>query len=264
MLTFALRLLVFAAIVYVGLAAIIYFQQNRFIFPAPQRLHEPASGYEAVSLETEDGLRLTAHWRAPEEGVPTVVHFHGNGGSLLGATAENAMFEAQGYGALLVEYRGYGGNPGKPSEEGFKQDGRAAMAFLAAKGVSPDRLIIKGHSIGTGTAVNMALEHEAAALILIAPFTSIPDLTASMMPIFPMRALVQSPFDNLDKAPELDLLVLIQHGSADAVIPEKYGKTLSAAIAGSTYQRIEGAGHELTVDPAVQAKQLAWLAKLGL
>ncbi|MEL7519069.1 MAG: alpha/beta hydrolase [Pseudomonadota bacterium] len=264
MLTIALRILAFAAIVYVGLAAIIYFQQNKFIFPAPQRLHAPASGYEAVSLETEDGLTLIAHWRAPEAGAPTVVHFHGNGGSLLGSSAENAMFEAEGYGALLVEYRGYGGNLGDPSEEGFQRDGRASMAFLAAQGVSPDRLIIKGHSIGTGTAVNMALEHDAAALILVAPFTSVPDLTSAMMPIFPMRALIRSPFDNVGKAPKLDLPVLIQHGSADTVIPEAYGEALHAAIAGSTYQRIEGAGHELTVDPAVQAKQLAWLAKLGL
>ncbi|MEM7701219.1 MAG: alpha/beta hydrolase [Pseudomonadota bacterium] len=264
MLTIALRILVFVAIVYVGIAAIIYFQQNKFIFPAPQRLHAPASGYEAVSLETEDGLILTAHWRAPEAGAPTVVHFYGNGGSLLGSTAENALFEAQGYGALLVEYRGYGGNPGDPSEEGFKQDGRAALAFLKSQGIASERLIIKGHSIGTGTAVNMALEHDAAALILVAPFTSIPDITSEMMPIFPMRALIQSPFDNASKAPKLILPVLIQHGIADTVIPESFGQDLSAKIADSTYQRIEGAGHELSGDPAVQAKQLAWLAKLGL
>lgn len=264
MLTIAIRLLVFLSIVYLGLAAIIYFQQTQFIFPAPQRVHEPAPGYEEVTLETQDGLSLTAHWRAPEEGKPTVVHFHGNASSLLGSTAENALFAADGYGALLVEYRGYGGNPGSPSEEGLREDGRAAMAFLTERGVAAEKTIIKGHSIGTGTAVNMALEHEAGALILVAPFTSVPDLVGRMLPVFPLRALLYSEFDNEAKAPRLDLPVLVQHGTADAVIPEAQGQAVSQAIAGSTYQSFADAGHELSVEAQVQAKQLSWLAKLGL
>lgn len=97
MLTIALRIAIFFAIVYLGLAAIIYFQQTKFIFPAPQQVHEPAPGYEVVTLETEDGLALTAHWRAPDEGKPTLVHFHGNASSLRGSTAENALFAADGY-----------------------------------------------------------------------------------------------------------------------------------------------------------------------
>ena len=76
MLTIAIRIAVFLAIVYLGLAAIIYFQQTKFIFPAPQQVQEPAPGYERVNLDTEDGLALTSHWRAPDEGKPTVVHFH--------------------------------------------------------------------------------------------------------------------------------------------------------------------------------------------
>lgn len=264
MLTLAVRLLIFGAIVYLGLAAIIYFQQGKFIFPAPQQAHAPATGYEAVSLETEDGLTLTAHWRAPDAGRPSVVHFHGNGGSLLGSTAENTIFAAEGYGVLLVEYRGYGGNPGTPSEEGFRKDGRAAMAFLNSKGIPAARTIIKGHSIGTGTAVNVALEHDAGALILVAPFTSVTDLVGRMLPVFPLRALLTSPFDNAGKAGALDLPVLVQHGTADAVIPEAHGQALGAAIAGSTYQSVKGAGHEMSADPAVQARQLAWLVKRGL
>lgn len=264
MLTIAVRGLIFLAIVYAGLAAIIYFQQGKFIFPAPQKAYPPAPGYEQVTLETEDGLKLAAHWRAPDEGRPSVVHFHGNGGSLLGSAAENALFAAEGYGVLLVEYRGYGGNPGTPSEAGFLHDGRAAMAFLRARAIPTARTIIKGHSIGTGTAVNMALEHEAGALILVAPFTSVTDLTARMMPIFPMRLLIRSAFDNAAKAPRLDRPTLVQHGTHDAVIPQAHGQALSAAIAGSTYQTIAGADHDLTVDPTVQARQLAWLAKLGL
>lgn len=264
MITIAIRIAVFVGIVYIGLAALLYFQQNRFIFPAPQQVVAPSDGYELVTLETEDGLSLMAHWRAPDEGKPTLVHFHGNAGSLLGSAYESALFAADGYGALLVEYRGYGGNPGNPSEDGLKKDGRAAMAFLKARSIPWERTIIKGHSIGTGTAVNMALEHKAGALILVAPFTSVPDLIERRLPVFPLRLLITSDFDNAAKADDLTLPVLVQHGTADAVIPEAHGRAVSEAIAGSTYQSVAGAGHDLSGDPAVQAKQLAWLAKQGL
>jgi len=264
MVSIAVRVLIFVVIVYTGLAAIIFFQQNKFIFPAPQDTFNPPAGFEAVTLETADGLLLAAHWRAPADGMATLVHFHGNSGTLAGAARENAVLAEQGYGVLLVEYRGYGGNPGKPSESGFREDGRAALAFVAAQGVASERTIIKGHSIGTGTAVTLAGEYDAAALILVAPFTSIPDLLAQKMPIFPMRALVSQSFDNKRKLPNLALPVLIQHGDNDAVVPMAHGRALSEAGGEVTFEIFGGAGHDLTVDPKVQAAQDQWLQTLSL
>ncbi|MEM6493583.1 MAG: alpha/beta fold hydrolase [Pseudomonadota bacterium] len=264
MTTIAVRLLIFLAIVYAGLAAIIYFQQSAFIFPAPQDVYQPAPGYKAVTLEAADGLALTAHWRAPSEGRATLVHFHGNSGSLSGATAENQLFADQGYGVLLVGYRGYGGNPGAPSEAGFREDGRAALAFLKARSIAPESTILKGHSIGCGTAVNMALEHEAAALILVAPFTSITDLLTEKMPIFPMRLLLGDPFDNRAKIPSVAMPTLIQHGSADAVVPAAHGRALANAGPTAQFQSFEGFEHDLSYDPRIQTAQSEWLATLSL
>ena len=262
--TIALRVLIFLAIVYVGLAALIYFQQGKFIFPAPQEVHAPAPGYEAVTLQTADGLALAAHWRAPQEGRATLVHFHGNAGSLSGAAEENTLFAKQGYGVLLVEYRGYGGNPGRPSEKGFHIDGRAALAFLKARAVAPQSTIIKGHSIGSGTAVNMALEVDAAALILVAPFTSVPDLLAQKMPVFPMAMIAQERFDNCVKLPKVAIPVLVQHGAQDKVVPSSHGRALAADGPTAEFQSFAGKGHGLTFDPAVQTAQAEWLAALGL
>ncbi len=152
MMAIAVRLLIFVAVVYLGLCAIIYFRQDRFIYPAPRTAYDPAPGYAAVQLTTADGLTLAAHWRAPDTDRPVVVHFHGNGGSLDGAIGENRVFADRGFGVLLVEYRGYGGNPGSPGEAGFYADGRAAMEFLQNRAIPMDRTILKGHSIGTGTA----------------------------------------------------------------------------------------------------------------
>lgn len=150
------RLLIVALIAYLAVLAALFVGQRSLIYPAPQERHAPATGFAEVTLTTSDGLALQAHWRAPDAGRATVVWFHGNGGSLAGAEAETAQFAASGYGVLLVEYRGYGGNQGAPSEQGLYRDGRAAMAFLAARGVTPARAIIGGHSLGTGTATEMA------------------------------------------------------------------------------------------------------------
>ncbi|MEM6856735.1 MAG: alpha/beta fold hydrolase [Pseudomonadota bacterium] len=264
MVAIGVRILIFLVIVYVGLAAIIFFQQGKFIFPAPQTVHPPALTYQAVTLKTADGLSLTAHWHAPQADKPVVMHFHGNAGDLSGATAENQFLAQQGYGVLLVEYRGYGGNPGTPSETGFREDGRAALAFLKDRSIEPDRIIIKGHSIGSGTAVNMASELDAAALILVAPFTSIPDLLMQKMPIFPMRLLVNERFDNRAKLRNLTMPILVQHGMGDTVIPVSHGRALSDASPNALFQSFEGAGHELTLEPEVQAAQIEWLASLGL
>ena len=259
-----LRALMFLAIVYVGVAAIIYFRQDNFVFPAPQESHDPAPGYAAVVLNTEDGLTLTAHWRAPEKGRPAIVHFHGNSGSLMGATSENQLFAEEGLGILLVEYRGYGGNPGAPSEEGFRKDGRAAMAFLEEQSVPLARTIVKGHSIGTGTATYLATQFDVPAVILVAPFTSIADRMAEAIPIFPMRMLLRNEFNNREKVSKLPMPVLVQHGTDDAVIPEAHGKALAYAAPIATFQSYPGAEHDLTFSPDVQAAQLQWLIDLGL
>lgn len=260
----ALKVFLGLLLAYLGVLALLFGLQTRFIYPAPQLAHDPAPGFAEVKLKTSDSLELNAHWRAPDNGRPAIVWFHGNGGSLEGATNETRRLAAHGYGVLLVGYRGYGGNPGNPGEEGFYRDGRAAMAFLQARGIPADRTIIIGNSIGSGTAVQMAVEHEAAALILVSPFTSLTDAAARAVPIFPVRWLLKDRFDNAEKLPALDLPILILHGDADAVVPFELGEALAASNTMADFRRFEGAGHDLSFQRAAQAAQLEWLSARGL
>lgn len=259
-----LRILGALALAYAAMVGGLYAAQDRFIYPAPQTRHNPAPGFAAEMLTTADGLALQAHWRAPAEGRPSIVFFHGNGGSLALAAQEMRGFAAEGYGVLLVEYRGYGGNPGSPSEEGFYRDGRAAMAFLAKRGIAPARTVIVGHSLGTGTASQMAQEFAPAALVLLAPFTSLPDVAAEAMPLVPARWLVRGRFDNLAKVPGLAVPVLILHGTADRVVPFALGERLAGAAPRATFRALGGAGHMISMEAEVQAAQLEWLAARGL
>ncbi len=257
MVKFARRLAIGLLIAYLAVLAVLYVTQRSLIFPAPQQRHAPPVGFATVKLNTAGGLALQAHWRAPEAGRRSVVYFHGNAGSLAGAARETTQLAAAGYGVLLVEYRGYGGNPGEPSEQGLYQDGRAAMAFLAAQTITPAQTIIIGHSLGTGTATEMAREFAPAALVLLAPFTSLPDAAGMAVPFVPSTWLVQDRFDNLAKVPNLKMPVLILHGTADSVVPFVLGQRLAKAAPGATFRAVPGAGHMISLDSEIQAAQVA-------
>lgn len=264
MVAVTLRVLIGVAGLYLAALVLLYIFQSRFIYPAPQEVHPPAPGFEAESLQTSDGLTLNAHWQPPEANQPSVVFFHGNGGSLAGSTEETRLLAVQGYGVLLVNYRGYGGNPGEPSEDGFYADGRAAMTFLTEQGVAPDRTIVVGNSIGSGTATQMAAEFDPAALILVSPFDSLVAVAQDAMPIAPVGLLLRDRFDNLAKIGGLDMPVLIQHGTADRVVPFSHGKRLADAGRAVTFQPFEGAGHDLSFREDAQIAQSEWLAARGL
>ena len=264
MLTVALRVLFGLLALYLAALLALYPMQSRLIYPAPQNVVAPASGFEAVQLKTADGLTLNAHWQPPEAAQPSVVFFHGNGGSLDGSTVATELLATQGYGVLLVNYRGYGGNPGEPSEDGLYADGRAAMAFLARQGIEPSRIIVIGNSIGSGPATQMATEFKPAALILVSPFASLTDVAAQAMPVFPVRALLRDRYDNAEKLPALTMPVLIQHGTADRVVPHAQGKRLAATNRTATFLTYNGAGHQLAFQTEAQVAQSEWLDALGL
>lgn len=261
---FATRLFVFVATAYLATLAVLFVFQSSFIYPAPQETHDPAPGFEAVALTTSDGLELTAHWRAPEASKPVVVWFHGNGGSLAASTDETELLATQGYGVLLAPYRGYGGNPGDPSEEGFYRDGRSAMQFLADQGITPEQTIIGGNSIGSGTAAQMTVEFSPAALILVSPFTSVPDVAANSFPMFPVRMLLQHEFDNIGKLPALDLPMLIMHGDADRMVPFEHGQRLAESNPRAEFIAFEGVGHDLTFRQEAKIAHAEWLLDQGL
>ena len=181
-------------LVLVAAAALLYTQQRRLIFPAPAQYPQaPPPGFRLVHPQTNDGLRLAAFYRAAQPDRRIILFFHGNGDNLLGAIEATRGFAATGNGLLLVEYRGYGGNPGSPGEAGLYRDGNAAMRWLAAEGVAVRDIIVVGNSIGSGPATEMAWRHDVAALILVSGFSSLPDVVGEQLPLAP-RWLVRDRF----------------------------------------------------------------------
>jgi uncharacterized protein len=255
----ALSFLVFL----VAAAGILYFGQRFFFYPAPQeRLAAPPAGYRFVETKTSDGLKLRAAYRPATQGKPTLLFFHGNGDSIAGADAATRMLTEAGYGAMLVEYRGYGGNLGSPSEEGFYRDGDAAIAWLKAIGIGPERLVIIGNSIGSGPATEIALRHNPAALVLVSGFASLPFVVADLYPFIPAELMVRDRYDNKAKLGRVKSPILILHGDADTLVRPVNAQRLAKAAPKAKLGMVAGTGHELAYRPEAQQPMLNWLATL--
>lgn len=237
----------------------MYFAQRSLIFPAPQHFPAMPQGYRQVALSTADGLALKAVWHPPAQGKPVVLFFHGNGDSWTGAAAANRLLAEAGYGVLLAGYRGYGDNPGQPSEQGLYTDARAALGWLAAEGFAAERIAVIGNSIGSGPATQLARETQVGALVLISPFTSLPDVVLEKFPWLPGRWLVRDRFENVAKLGSVTAPLLLLHGQADTMIPDAHSRRLGAASPRARLELVPDLGHDLAYADAAQRIELVWL-----
>jgi fermentation-respiration switch protein FrsA (DUF1100 family) len=182
-----------------------------------------------VELRTADGLTLLAWWLPPQGEAPVILYCHGNGGNIAYRGDRMRFFASRGFGALMLEYRGYGGNPGRPGEEGLYADARAALAFLDAAGIPAERRVLYGESLGTGVAVKMAAEQAVGALVLEAPYTRLEDVGSVHFPATLVRLVLSDRFDSLSRIGAVKTPLLVLHGERDAVIPVALGRALFAA-----------------------------------
>ena len=220
----------FAVVAYAALVGGLYlFQRQLLYFPdraRPELFGLEQLGVREAMLQTEDGLSLLSWYLPAQPGRPVIAYFHGNGGHV-GYRAERLLrFAREGFGVVMVEYRGYGGNPGTPSETGFYTDGRAALAFLDREGVTPNRLMLYGESLGSGVAVALAAERQVAAVILEAPPTSVAEVAQCHFPFVPAARMVTDRYNSLSRIGKVKGPILVLHGERDRVVPIRYGRAL--------------------------------------
>jgi len=237
--TAMINVFVAAGVFYVAVVISMYvFQRNFMYFPdnsKPSRIASGVPDMAEITFATADGLELFAwHGQPVHADKPTVVMFHGNAGTIGDRGYKARTFLDGGYGVLLVEYRGFSGNPGSPSEDGLYQDARGALGYLSNLGVEKDDIVIYGESLGTGVAITMAAEAQAqgapvAAVILEAPYTSTVDAGAAHYPFLPVRWLMKDRFESIKRIDDIDAPLFVVHGEQDWTVPAKLGKRLFAA-----------------------------------
>lgn len=223
--------LIVAVLGYAGLLTLMYlFQRSLMYFPDVAQMPPAEAGLpqaETVTLQSDDGERLSAWFIAPREGKKLVLYFQGNAGGLHLRAGRFKWLTADGTGLLALRYRGYGGSTGTPSEDGLMRDARAAYDFAAAR-VPAGRIVLFGESIGTAVTVALAAERPAAGVILDAPFTSAVDVGAAAYRFLPVRWLMLDTWRSDMRIVRIKAPLLVLHGEQDRIVPISYGERLFA------------------------------------
>ena len=218
MLTITVIVIVILGVVWLAQRSLIYFPDGRV--PAPAAVGLAAA--EAVGFRTEDGLDLEAWFVPAREPAAdrTIVMFNGNAGNRAHRAPLAALFAEYGWATLLVDYRGYGGNPGLPSERGLQRDARAAIGYLASRGdVNLARVVYFGESLGAAVAIELATEFPPAALILRSPFASLAATGHHHYPFLPVRLLLRDRYPSIDRIAAIDGPKLFIAGDQDRIVP---------------------------------------------
>ena len=224
------------------------FQRQLLYFPDrtyPELGDLAPLGVREARLPTADGLSLLSWYLPARDGSPVIAYFHGNGGHI-GYRAERLRrFAREGYGVLMLEYRGYGGNPGTPTETGLYADGAAALDFLAHQSITPNRLVLYGESLGSAVAVYLAARRDIAGLVLEAPCTSVVEVAQYHYSFVPASVLVRDRFASISNIGRIKAPILVLHGHRDRVVPPRYGRALfDAAPEPKEFWFAPEAGHE--------------------
>jgi len=200
-----------------------------------------------VTFTTDD--RLTLHgWFVPAHSAParfTVIVFNGNAGNRGYRAPLAAALAQHGVATLLFDYRGYGDNSGRPTEDGLARDARAALVYLKTRtDVDTSRIVFFGESLGAAVAIRLATETPPFALVLRSPFTSMTDIGRHHYPLLPVRWLLRDRYPSLERAENVSCPTLVIAGDRDSIIPIEQSKRLYEAIAAEKrFVEIAGADH---------------------
>ena len=227
------------AVVYLGQRSLQYHPDRSRVTPAAAGL--PAA--EEIELKSADGETVIV-WHVPPKGDrPVVLYFHGNGGSLAWRANRFKSFTADGTGLVALSYRGYGGSTGSPTEAGLIADADAAYAFAAAR-YPAERIAVWGESLGTGVSVALAASHKVSRVVLESPFTSAADVGAERFWYLPVQLLMKDTFRSNERIGKISAPLLILHGTADTVVPFRFGEKLyTLANEPKRFVRLDGGGH---------------------
>jgi hypothetical protein len=223
--------------IYTFFMVYVFLVADRMIF-----LPQPASYQDTeniLKLPVSDREKISATYLPNPDAAYTLLYIHGNAEDLGDIQPMLVRLQSWGFGVFAYDYRGYGTSDGKPGERNAYEEAETAYQYLTQQlGITPDKVILYGRSVGGGSAVELATRHSVAGLILESTFTS------AFRVVVPIPILPFDKFPNVQRISQVDCPVLVMHGEADVDIPVEHGQRLyEAASEPKLSLWVEGAGH---------------------
>ena len=182
---------------------------------------------DKVKIKTKDNIELLGwHHKKDTNNYKTILFLHGNAGSLENRIHKINHFNDMNLNFLIVAWRGFSGNKGRPTENGLYIDAKSAVDWLEKKGINIENIIIYGESLGTGVATEIAQNNNFAGIILESPFTSMVEAGKTKYPIFPIGLLLKDKYESDKKVKNIKSPILIMHGEQDKIVPFWMGKKM--------------------------------------
>ena len=209
------------------LTFLYFYQRNLMYLPNENNYFDGqlSVNIEKIKIKTDDNIELLGWYHNKDlKKHKTILFFHGNAGSLENRIYKLNHFQEMNVNFLIIAWRGFSGNKGKPSEEGLYKDGNSAIKWLIDKGVAEENIVIYGESLGTGVATHLSQNKNFAGVILETPFTSMIDAAKTFYPYIPVKILLKDKYDNKSKIKNISIPILIMHGEADQIVPFFMGK----------------------------------------
>ena len=226
---FTLILLIVALVYFFVLISTYIFQRSLLYHPAENNYSNDqlSISVEKVKIVTQDNIELLSWYHNKNiNNYKTILFLHGNAGSLKNRIHKINHFKDVNVNFLLLAWRGFSGNDGKPTEEGLYEDARSAINWLKSKGIKENNIIIYGESLGTGVAIEIAQKKNFSGIILESPFTSMIDAAKDKYPYLPVRLILKDKYESNKKIKNIKSPILIMHGKVDNIVPFSMGKRM--------------------------------------
>lgn len=223
-----LKYIISILIIYIFFGLFLYFFQRKIVFnvsgPPKKPTYYGLNNVQELKIKTLDGLNLLCWFsKAKINGAPTLVYFHGNSFDIGERAYRIKKYINNGWGVLLVSWRGFSGNKGKPSETNLYIDAESIISWIDKQNFVKNKdIVLYGESLGAGVAIEMATRYLFRSVILEAPFTSITNIAQKKYIIYPAKLLVLDKFDNLSKIKKINSPILIVSGKKDEIVPHSH------------------------------------------
>ena len=216
--------------IYFVLLIFLYFYQGKLLYhPNVNNYTEDdklALKINKVTITTSDHHKLIGWFHKKDIPKKTILFFHGNAGSLENRIYKLNHFKNLDLNFLIIAWRGFSGNSGKPNEKGLYEDARSAMRWLESVGIKEEKVILYGESLGTAVAIEIGQNKNFAGMVLESPFTSMVEMGKKYYPFFPVRLLLKDRYESINKIKNINFPVLVMHGKKDKIVPFYMGEKI--------------------------------------